>query len=106
MGLVSVGLVSVGPVSWPYVCGWEGFCCGMSVVDRRTVTAITWVEFVCFCTIGCPTNYQTWQFFNHFTSNDYVAQLAALHTHSSSFLTYERTAVQISLHYVYLFGNY
>jgi hypothetical protein len=46
---------------------------------------------------GCPTAYQTRQFFNNFTTNEDIAQqLAALQTHSSSFLTYERTAVQIS----------
>jgi hypothetical protein len=40
--------------------------------------------------LGCPTTYQTRQFFNNFTTNENIAQLGILQTHSSSFLTYER----------------
>jgi hypothetical protein len=56
---------------------------------------------------GCPTTYQTRQFFNNFTTNEDIAkQLGALQTHFSSFLIYERTRVQISLQYLYWFWNY
>jgi hypothetical protein len=46
--------------------------------------------------------YQTRQFFNNFITNEDIAQqLGALQTHSSSFLTYELTAGQISLKYIH-----
>jgi hypothetical protein len=55
----------------------------------------------------CPTTYQTRQFFNNFTTNEDIAkQLGALHTPSSSFLTYEHAPVQISLQYLHWFWNY
>jgi hypothetical protein len=56
---------------------------------------------------GSSTTYQTRQFFNNFTTNEDIAQqLAALLTHCSSFLTYERHPVQISLQYLHWFWNY
>jgi hypothetical protein len=56
---------------------------------------------------GCSTIYHTRQLFNNSKTNkDIAQQLAALQTHSYSFLTYERTAVQISLQYLHWFGNY
>jgi hypothetical protein len=77
-----------------------------SVISSLTVSTFKCVYNTPLDT-GCPTIYQTRQFFNNFTTNEDIAQqLAALQTHSSLFLTYERTAVRISVQYLHWFWNY
>jgi hypothetical protein len=77
------------------------------IVFRNFANAYEMSDLIIYNGTGCPTTYQTRQFFNNFTTNEDIAhQLGAHYRHSSSFLTYERTPVQISLQYLNWFWNY
>jgi hypothetical protein len=73
-------------------------------LTQRITFHLRYILRIFFCT-GCPSTYQTRQFFNdNFTTTLLtVQQLAALQTHSSSFLTLERNPVQILLQYLHWF---
>ena len=61
---------------------------------------------------GCPTTYQTRQFFNNFTTNEDIATKTRRTTDTHyrhvpfHFSHNERTPVQISLQYLHWFWNY